>query len=104
MKADDANFELSVSNSIERLTLYHRRSIYRRKFNNTVGKTVGIIFINSRTLDLPFQRKTIGQREKRAHERMKYMWGVTDPITIAEPTKERVIEEFKKLMKIAEEF
>ena len=37
-------------------------------------------------------------------EEKEYMWGVTDPITIAEPTKERVIEEFKKLMKIAEEF
>lgn len=62
MKADDANFELNVSNTIEKLTLYHRTSIFRRKFENVVGKSIGIIFTNSsitssNVLDLDFEKK-----------------------------------------------
>ena len=50
INADDATFELTVSNTIERLHLYHRSSVYRHKFSNVVGKgkAVGVIFLNSR--------------------------------------------------------
>ena len=54
IKADDANFELSVSNTIERLTLYHRSSVYRRKYNNIVKKCIGIIFVNSQSKTLSY--------------------------------------------------
>ena len=54
IKADDANFELSVSNTIERLTLYNRSSIYRSNYTNIVKKCVGIVFVNSQCKTLQY--------------------------------------------------
>ena len=61
IKADDATFELSISNTIERLQLFHRTSIYPPKFTKVVGqgKTVGIIFINSRARNLIFKLREV---------------------------------------------
>ena len=54
MKSDDANFELSVSNSIQKLILYHRSSAYKHSYKNVVGKSIGMIFINNGTHGLPY--------------------------------------------------
>ena len=51
MKTDDASFELAVSNSIEKLTLYHRSSAYKYSYKNVVGKSIGMVFVNSATLN-----------------------------------------------------
>ena len=59
VKSDDANFELSVSNSIQKLTLYHRSSAYKSSYKNVVGKSIGIIFVNSRTKDLPYDSRLV---------------------------------------------
>ena len=51
LKTDDASFELSVSNSIEKLTLYHRSSTYMYSYKNVVGKSIGVVFVNSASLN-----------------------------------------------------
>ena len=48
MKTDDAKFEISASNTIERLALYHKNSKFKAKFKNEVGETIGLIIVNSR--------------------------------------------------------
>ena len=37
IRTDDAKFELSVSNTIKKLTLYNRSSVYRSKYENVVS-------------------------------------------------------------------
>ena len=48
IKTDDAKFEISASNTIERLALYHKNSKFKAKFKNEVGETIGLIIVNSR--------------------------------------------------------
>ena len=47
MHSDDADFELSVSNSIKRMKLYHKSSSYKQKFDNVVTHSIGLVFVNS---------------------------------------------------------
>ena len=47
MVSDDANFELSVSNTIQKLDLFHKNSLNKPSYPNTVGKSIGLIFINN---------------------------------------------------------
>ena len=49
IRTDDANFELSLSNTIQKLTLYHKDSTHKpmmNQFKNTVGKAIGVIVVN----------------------------------------------------------
>ena len=49
IRTDDANFELSLSNTIQKLTLYHKESTHKplmNQFKNTVGKAIGVIIVN----------------------------------------------------------
>ena len=52
MNTDDAAFELSISNSIQRCKLYHRSSVYRQKFEYVVKHAIGIIFVNTHSKGL----------------------------------------------------
>ena len=47
MHSDDAAFELTVSNSIQKMILYHKSSPYRPCFNNVVTHSLGAVFLNS---------------------------------------------------------
>ena len=58
IKGEPSNFELSISNSIAKMPLYHRDSIYKRNFQNIVEKSIGVVFVNSGTLNLPFAPST----------------------------------------------
>ena len=48
MKTDDAKFEITASNSIERLALYNKNSKFKAKFKNEVGETIGLIIVNTK--------------------------------------------------------
>ena len=98
IKTDDANFEVSISNTCERLKLYHRNSLYKRTFQNIVGKTIGVIFINSTCLNLPHQIETLEKRREIASRRMRNMWEVDTLDIVNDPTKEEVKEKFNWLI------
>ena len=70
IRTDDAKFELAVSNTIKKLTLYHRSSVYRRKYDNVVSKSIGLIFVNTETKNLPYDKDSLQLRRKRAEARM----------------------------------
>ena len=61
IKTDDAKFEISVSNTIERLELFHRNSKHKATFSNEVGEILGYIFVNSKTKDLRFSKNSINK-------------------------------------------
>ena len=46
MKGDDENLELSASNTIQTLRLYHKDSLYKHYFARTAVKAIGRVFIN----------------------------------------------------------
>jgi hypothetical protein len=50
MKTEDADFEMAVSNTIQKLNLFHRESIYKAHYTQMVSNKVGVIFINSKTI------------------------------------------------------
>ena len=52
MKTDDAKFEITVSNTIERLALYNKNSKFKAKFKNEVSETIGLIIVNTRVPNL----------------------------------------------------
>ena len=91
IRTDDAKFELAVSNTIKKLTLYHRSSVYKRKYENVVSKSIGLIFVNTGTKNLPYNSESIVKRQKRAIARMENVWKVNDLKVIEDPTKEKVI-------------
>ena len=49
MDADDAHFELSVSNSVQRCRLYNKKSIYTKLTFEHIKETIGVIVVNSRS-------------------------------------------------------
>ena len=62
IRTDDAKFELAVSNTIKKLTLYHRSSVYKKKYDNVVSKSIGLIFVNTGTKNLPYNSESIEKR------------------------------------------
>ena len=47
IEGDDAKFELSISNSVQRCRLYSRASVYKPAFENIVGNSMGVIVVNT---------------------------------------------------------
>ena len=62
IRTDDAKFELAVSNTIKKLTLYHRSSVYKRKYENVVSKSIGLVFVNTGTIKKPYNAANIVER------------------------------------------
>ena len=58
-KAIDVNFELSISKNTQRLTLYHRKSIYKPNYSNIVAKKIGVIFVNSQFRGIQYNKDLI---------------------------------------------
>ena len=96
IKTDDAEFELSISNTIAKLQLYHRSSKYKHDFSNNVEKSIGLVFVNTTTKDLPYVEKQekLDKRLKTALGRMKTFWRVDELKVVRDPTKEEVREKF----------
>ena len=76
IKTDDASFEVVVSNTIEKMTLFHRSSTYKNSYENVVGKSIGVVFVNSKTKNKEFIEETVNDRANIAAERMKNVWKV----------------------------
>ena len=55
IKADDATFELTQSNTIQKLELYHRSSVCKHDFENVVAKAIGVVFANSYSMSLKYK-------------------------------------------------
>ena len=51
--------------------MYHRNSLYKAKFRNEVGDVIGIIFVNTKTKDLPF--KDNEDNPDRSHGARRYI-------------------------------
>ena len=99
IQTDDAKFEISASNTIERLELYHRDSKFKAKFNNEVGDLIGIIFVNTTSKGLQF-RSTEANMDINHHmrrhisaEAFKNYYKVPDKNLVIkiDPTKDQVI-------------
>ena len=58
MRTDDANFEVSVSNTIQNLKLYHADSLAKPWLPNTVTDTFGLVFVDTKSRDLVYEPKT----------------------------------------------
>ena len=85
------------------MTLYHRSSTYKHTYDNVVGKSIGVVFINTcATKDLPYSKEKLMERRNNAVTRMTNIWKV-DALKIYEDmTKEKVIQKFEWLIKQAE--
>ena len=55
IEADDAQFELSVSNSVQRCRLYDRESNIKPFYDNTVNKAIGVIVVNTMSKDCEYE-------------------------------------------------
>ena len=51
MKTVDANFETAISNTIQKLDLYHRESIFKSVYHQAAINTIGVIFVNTQSID-----------------------------------------------------
>ena len=47
--------ELVVSPTAQELTLYHRSSLHRPYYNNTVTASIGVIVVNTYTMGLKYK-------------------------------------------------
>ena len=46
-KVLNANYELNVSKDAQRLSVYHRTSLFKPNYRNVVAKKIGVIFVNT---------------------------------------------------------
>ena len=105
IRADDAKFEISVSNTIERLELYHRNSKHKATFKNEVAETIAYIFVNSKVKDLKFMKKSCSSEVnfKKAKgmtvKAYKQYYKVSDKNIhfVQDPTKEKVADTFEEI-------
>ena len=104
IKTDDAEFELSISNTIAKLQLFHRSSKYKHDFNNIVEKSIGLVFVNTKTLDLPYVEEKLEKRLKTALGRMKTFWRVDELKVVRDPTKQEVKDKFEWVRKKIKDF
>ena len=72
--------------------MYHKSSIYKREHNDVVESSIGIVFANSTTLNLPYYKEEgkLEEKLKNAVKRMKTLWRVDELMIIRDPTKEVV--------------
>ena len=70
LKTKDPNFEMTITNTTQELKLYHKRSLHRPRYSNTATKTIGVIFVNTKSLELQYgtYRTSISGLLKSAHE------------------------------------
>ena len=70
LKTEDPNFEMTITNTTQELKLYHKRSLHRPRYSNTATKTIGVIFVNTKSLELQYgtYRTSISGLLKSAHE------------------------------------
>ena len=104
IKSEGAQFELSISNTIAKLDLYHKSSIYKQSFQNIVEKSIGLVFVNSKALELEYTKGKIEDGLKRAVNRMKNFWRVDELDIIRDPTKEQVEKAFDQAKQSIVEF
>ena len=97
MKSDDASFELAISNSIQKLTLYHRSSAYKSSYKNVVTRSIGLVFVNYETKGKPYNKTLASERLKHAESRMKNMWKVNDLKIYENKSKEDIVKAFEWL-------
>lgn len=121
IRTDDANFELSLSNTIQKLTLYHKDSTHKplmTQFKNTVGKAIGIIFINNGSLNRNYSPGTfkdpklnnrthtlsVEQEIEATISMFRELKIETNIRTIEDKTKNDIIKEFDRLQQEALDF
>ena len=63
MKTEDADFEMAVSNTIQKLNLFHRESIYKAHFTEKANNSAGVIFLNSNTLGKEYYTEKLRQSQ-----------------------------------------
>ena len=51
--------DFKVSKSIAKMSLYHRRSIHKPTFNNSVSKSIGVLVVNSHCNDILYGKDEI---------------------------------------------
>ena len=120
IRTDDANFELSLSNTIQKLTLYAKESTHKplmTQFTNTVGKSIGVVFINNSSqgklyrpgnyVDPRLNNRTHAlsvDQELEATLGMFHDLRIVDVRTIEDRSKEDIITEFERLRQEAVDY
>ena len=79
--------------------MFNRSSIYKREHNNVVESSIGIVFSNSSTINLPYVKEEgqIEEKMKNAVKRMKTLWRVDELMIIRDPSTEDVEKTFEKV-------
>ena len=67
-KVLNANYELNISKDAQRLSLYHRTSLYKPNYRNVVAKKLGIIFVNTNFRGATYNKDLIFQGIKTTKE------------------------------------
>lgn len=114
MDADDAHFELSVSNSVQRCRLYNKKSIYTKLTFEHIKETIGVIVVNSRSgEELEYEpdvevNETETAIEKQVAETMELFENLKvakDSIKVLEDkSKEEITSYFESLVQVSEDF
>ena len=61
-------------------------------YKNVVGKSIGIVFVNSSTLNLKYPQSKITKSVQNATNQMRNVWKVDDLKIFRDQTKEEVVK------------
>ena len=109
MKTDDADFELSVSNNIQKLSLYHKDSLYKPFYENPVSNSIGVIFINTHSKGFKYAKNHAERDYEAIKEQIHQTEGLFDILHIPkqnvrifyDKSKAEIVEQFQSLQKEA---
>ena len=107
MKTDDADFELSVSNNIQKLSLYHKDSLYKPFYENPVSNSIGVIFVNTHSKGFKYAKNPSERGDRATRELVHQTEGLFDILQIPkqnvrifyDKSKAEIVEQFQHLQK-----
>ena len=105
IKTYDEDIELSVSDSIETLRLFHRDSPYQLRFKHTVRASIGLIIVNLASKDLEYAPIHTTVEDEVAYTHLLFrLLNCTEVRVFEDPTKSEIIEQFTLLQKESDAF
>ena len=96
-----------MSKSIARMSLYHRRSIYKPTFSNTVSKSIGVLVVNSHCKDIMYGKDEIAistEDEKNQVNTLFDHLKVDNRLVLEDKPFDELVEEFTQLHEEARNF
>ena len=83
---------LTVSNPIQRLTLYNKTSLHKPRYPNAAAKSIGVIFANTASLDKVYPEEIYNSKLESTKKLFEEVLEIEDVRVHINLSKDEIIE------------